>query len=83
MPEIFSQWDFVGGLIVYFVVEALKKILKRYIIEEYHDPVFLGLAICLSIAYGILTKSAIQGLQALAGAQIIHALVRKGILFKK
>jgi hypothetical protein len=83
MPDIFAQWDFVGGIIVYFIVEGLKSILKEYILKEYQDPVFLGIAIILSVIYGLITKSVIQGLQAFAGAQIIHALIKKGILFKK
>ncbi len=77
-----SQWDWRGSAIVYFLTLFLKSVLKKYIPKKYHDPVILGIAVSVAIAYGVCVNSFLSGLMALSGAQLINALIKKGIFFK-
>lgn len=80
MIDLFQNFNFLGGIIVYFCVYPFKPFIRYYVNEKYHDFIFLFLAIVISCIYGILEKSILQGFEAFAGSQVIHALIKKGIL---
>ncbi|MEM2919094.1 MAG: hypothetical protein QXY62_06320, partial [Candidatus Altiarchaeota archaeon] len=57
-----------------------KPFIKYYINQKYHDFFFFLLAVIFSCIYGILKASILSGFEAFAGSQVIHALIKKGIL---
>lgn len=81
ITTLLKGFDLKGAVIVYFSVLAIKKITDYfvYLKDWIKDLTFLLLAIVLSITYGTLTRSALCGLEAFAGSQALHLLVRNSI----
>lgn len=70
----------VGGLVIYFIVLLFRPFVKRWIVERWQDVVFVILTILVAVAYGFVRHSAFGALEALAGSQLVHALIKKGVI---
>ncbi|MEM5852916.1 MAG: hypothetical protein QW228_00895 [Candidatus Aenigmatarchaeota archaeon] len=69
----------IGGAIVFFLMFPLKKIITKYVNEEYSDIFNFFMAVILAVVYGVVQNSFFAGLEALAGSQMIFALLHKGL----
>jgi len=70
----------VGGIIIALIEWPIFKTLKKIIMEQWWDILGLLIAIILGIAYGFIRQSAFSALEAIAGAQLIFILIKKGLI---